>query len=84
MKAVEFEKYNLFEYENGSIVVNVNGAPINPVKPTLRLLAVKLNLPILNANGNQHTTRTLGSLVISELLGRSAAAKPLWKGSWRP
>jgi len=42
---------------------------ISPAKPILRELAGTLNIPIVNGNGNQHNTRTLGSLVVNSVVG---------------
>lgn len=68
VKSVEYGGYKIVEYENGSITVHEQGKMVNPAKPILRKLAVHLSLPIINANGNQHNTRTLGSLVISAVV----------------
>ncbi len=65
VKKAEYEGYTVFEYENGSIVVHQNGKMITPVKPVLRGLARSLNISILNGNGNEHNTRTLGSLIVN-------------------
>ena len=70
VKEVEYGSYKLVEYENGSITVHEGGRLISPAKPILRDLAAALNVPIVNGNGNQHNTRTLGSLVISSVVGR--------------
>ncbi len=70
IKEVEIEGYKLVEYENGSITVHENGKMISPAKPILRELAAALNLPIVNSTGNQHNTRTLGSLVINTVMSR--------------
>lgn len=69
---VEYADYTLMEYENGSITVNKQGNMIIPAKPILRELATKLNVSIVNGNGNQHNTRTLGSLVINSVLAQKS------------
>lgn len=68
VKEVEYGGYKIVEYENGSITVHKQGKMISPAKPVLRDLAATLNLPIVNSNGNQHNTRTLGSLVINSVI----------------
>lgn len=65
---IEYGGYKIAEYENGSIIVHEKGNKITPAKPILRKLAGILNLPIVNSNGNQHNTRTLGSLVINSVI----------------
>jgi len=68
VKEVEYGGYKIVEYENGSITVHEQGKMISPAKPILRELAATLNLPIVNGNGNQHNTRTLGSLVVNSVV----------------
>ncbi len=63
----KFYDYCINELENGSIEITKSGNSINPVKPILREIAKKLNLPIVNSNGNNYNTRQLGSLVIKSL-----------------
>lgn len=65
---VEYKGYKIVEYENGSITVHQQGKMIAPAKPILRELAAPLNIPIQNGNGNQHNTRTLGSLVVKAVI----------------
>jgi hypothetical protein len=62
---VEHNGYEIVEYENGSITVHKEGKMITPAKPILRQLATSLNLSILNGNGNQQNTRTLGGLIVN-------------------
>ena len=49
------------------ITVHQQGKLVAPAKPILRKLATFLNIPILNGNGNQHNTRSLGSLVVKAI-----------------
>ena len=65
---INYEGYDIIEYENGSITVSHGGSMISPAKPTLRKLAALLNISILNVNGNQHNTRTLGNLIIKSVI----------------
>jgi len=71
VKEVEYRNYKIFEYENGSIAVHKHGKSINPTKPILRELAATLNISIFNSNGNQHNTRTLGSLIINFMMNKT-------------
>ena len=64
-----FDDYCINELESGSIEITQNGNLINPVKPVLREIASRLNLPTVNGNGNNYNTRQLGSLVIKSLDG---------------
>lgn len=67
--SANFGDYYINELENGSIEVTQDGSSITPVKPVLRDIASKLNLPTVNGNGNNYNTRQLGSLVIKSLNG---------------
>jgi predicted HAD superfamily phosphohydrolase len=62
-----FDDYYINELENASIEITKNGNSISPVKPILKEIASKLNLPIVNFNGNNYNTRQLGSLVIKSI-----------------
>jgi hypothetical protein len=64
IKSVDFEGYTIRELENGTIEVEWGGKLIVPAKPILRELAIRLNVSIVNGNGNPLNTRSLGSLVI--------------------
>tara|TARA_R110002167_G_scaffold64548_1_gene182625 strand:+ start:6000 stop:6407 length:408 start_codon:yes stop_codon:yes gene_type:complete len=70
VKEVQFGGYQIVEYENGSISVHEQGKIIIPTKPILRDLAATLNIPIFNGSGNQHNTRSLGSLIISSVINQ--------------
>jgi len=67
--SANFDDYCINELENGSIEITQDGNSISPVKPVLREIASKLNLPTVNGNGNNYNTRQLGSLVIKSLDG---------------
>lgn len=64
LREVAFDGYVVRELENGSIEVEREGILITPVKPTLRVIAKKLNISLLNSNGNPFNTRQLGSQII--------------------
>jgi hypothetical protein len=64
IKCVDFEGFTIRELESGTIEVAKAGKLILPAIHTLRELATKLNVSILNGNGNPLNTRSLGSLVI--------------------
>lgn len=63
-----FDNYCINELENGSIEITQDGNLVSPVKPVLREIASKLNLPTINGNGNNYNTRQLGSLVIKSII----------------
>lgn len=67
VKVVSCFGYDITELENGSILVDKDGELITPVKPVLREIASKINVPIINANGNLQNTRQLGSLIIKTI-----------------
>jgi len=64
---VEYKDCIIIEYENGSIAVHQQEKMVTPAKPLLCELANALNVSLLNGNGNQHNTRTLGSLIINSV-----------------
>ena len=74
VSSVEFENFSVQALETGTIHVFRDGELLGTAKPTLRNLAAKLGVDILNGNGNPYNTRQLGSLVISaiENLNRDA------------
>jgi len=55
------------ELESGTIEVERDGVLVTPVLPALRELAVRLNVPLLNSNGNPFNTRQLGSQIIKSI-----------------
>jgi len=67
IKETSYKQYKLRELESGTIEVEKDGILISPTKPLLRKLALEVNIPIVNSNGNAMTTRQLGSLVIKSL-----------------
>jgi len=62
-----YQAYRVRELESGSIEVEKEGVPVTPAKPALRELALLLNIPLINSNGNAMNTRQLGSLIIKSL-----------------
>ena len=65
--SVQYDDYTINALENGTIEVSTNGELVTPAKPTLRKLAAKLGVDILNSNGNPQNTRQLGSQLISAI-----------------
>lgn len=61
---VSYEGYTIRELENGTIEVMLGDELVTPVLPKLRELAMKLNLSVLNSQGNPYNTRSLGTQVI--------------------
>ena len=55
------------QLENGSILLECNGQPVNPAKPELREVAVEIGDDILNSNGNPKNTRSLGANILTVL-----------------
>ena len=58
---------NMQQDQRRTIEVEQAGALVVPAKPVLRALAQRLNLSLLNANGNPYNTRQLGSQVITTI-----------------
>lgn len=67
LKEVSYEDYTIRELENGSIEVERAGSQVAPAKPVLRELARRLNVSLLNSNGNALNTRQLGSQIIKSI-----------------
>jgi hypothetical protein len=66
-KEATYRGYTIRELESGTIDVTRDGRPITPTKPVLREIARKLNLSLLNSNGNPFNTRQLGTQVLKSL-----------------
>lgn len=64
VSSVLYDGYLIHELETGSIEVSRNGVPVVPAKPTLRELALKLNVSLLSGAGTPRNTRTLGTQII--------------------
>lgn len=63
------------QYESGTIQVLQDGEPLAVAKPTLRAIAEKLGVGLLNGAGAPKNTRQLGDHIIKRLIGdRSAEA----------
>jgi hypothetical protein len=67
IRTVYKDPYTIQELENGTIEVVINNELLSPAKPVLRALAGKLNISLLNSNGNPLNTRQLGSSIIKVL-----------------
>ncbi|WP_211444056.1 PDDEXK family nuclease [Collimonas humicola] len=61
---VSYGEHVIRQRENGTIEIEWHGVPVQPVKPVLRDLALKLNLGQQNGRGNDLNTRQLGAQVI--------------------
>ncbi|MBW8844499.1 MAG: hypothetical protein JF607_05955 [Burkholderiales bacterium] len=61
---VSYEEYVLRQRESGSIELERNGQPVQPVKPALRELASQLDVLTLNERGNEMNTRQIGARVM--------------------
>ncbi|MCK0505848.1 DUF6998 domain-containing protein [Aromatoleum anaerobium] len=70
---VTYQDYTLRELESGSIEITREGELVTPALPMLKELAFKLNVPLVNSNGNVFNTRQLGSLIIKSILGLAEA-----------
>lgn len=75
---VSYYGYVIRELETGTIAVFRDSQPIQPTKPTLREMAINLNISLVNSNGNPFNTRQLGSLIIQSVkaLTESVPAPP--------
>jgi len=67
VRTATYKEYEIIELENGTIQVFQSDENITPAKPILRDIASELNISILNAAGNPHNTRQLGSLIIKTI-----------------
>jgi hypothetical protein len=64
---VRWEGYEIGQYENGKIALNLNGQPIDPVKPHLRQIADALGVDIASDSGRPKTTHQLGASILRQL-----------------
>lgn len=62
-----YQDYLIRELESGTIELQRKSEQISPVLPVLKELALALNVPLLNSNGNPFNTRQLGSHVIRSI-----------------
>lgn len=62
---VSYGEHVIRQRESGSIEIERHGVQVQPVKPTLRELALQLKVPLQNGKGNYLNTRQLGAQVIS-------------------
>lgn len=63
--SAEFDGYRIDQLENATVLVHTaSGEPVSVVRPVLQKLAAKLDIAIVNGNGNKKNTRTLGDHVI--------------------
>lgn len=67
VRVASYQGYTVRELETGTIELECDGTSIVSVKPELRVLAKKLNVGLLNANGNHLNTRQLGSRIIESI-----------------
>ncbi len=67
VKEVSYQDYIIRELETGSIEIERGGVKVAPVKPILRELAMRLNIGLLNGNGNALNTRQLGGQIIKTI-----------------
>ncbi|WP_299653867.1 hypothetical protein [uncultured Jannaschia sp.] len=68
--AAKYKNIEIRQFENGTILVERDGVPDNPAKPTLRSVANDIGVDVLNANGNPKNTRTLGADILTVLTAR--------------
>ena len=64
-----FDEFEIREYENGTIQVFKDDAIVSPARPTLRIIATAIGIPLDWGTGTEKNTRQLGSEVIRLLLG---------------
>lgn len=71
-----FEQFEILQYENGKIVVFVDGHRSDPAKPHLRDIASKIGVELFSETGLQKTTHQLGAGILRQLLaqGRSSSS----------
>ena len=68
--AAMYKNIEIRQLENGTILVERDGVPDNPAKPTLRSIANDIGVDVLNSNGNPKNTRTLGADILTVLTAR--------------
>lgn len=66
-----FKDYKVQQYENGTIVVEVDGIAAQMSKPYLREIAAEIGVDTLNNNSNKKNTRQLGADILKVLGNRN-------------
>lgn len=67
VEEASYGAYVIRQRENGTIEVEQNGKVVQPVKPLLRELAIRLSVVPQNGKGNDMNTRQLGAQVIQAI-----------------
>ena len=67
---VSWGDYEIGQYENGKIALNLNGLPVEPVKPHLRIIADALGVDIATDAGKAKTTHQLGANILRQIGGK--------------
>lgn len=67
VEETSYGEYVIRQRENGAIEVEQNGMIVQPVKPLLRELAIRLRVLSQNGKGNDMNTRQLGAQVIQAI-----------------
>ena len=70
-KEASLRNLRVFQYENGTIKVQISGETQSVTKPVLRDIATEIGVGLLNQNGAQKNTRQLGADIISNLHARA-------------
>ena len=76
VKEVAYGKYQLKEFETGSIEIYLDDVRLSPAQPVFRRLALELNVGLLNGNGNPMNTRQLGDQLIRSIEALNPAKRP--------
>lgn len=69
---VQYEVYDIKQYENGTILVYKNGEQLDVAKPILREIANALDVSLFNGTGALKNTRQLGDHIIKAIKEQDA------------
>ena len=64
---VSWRNFEIRQYENGKIIVRIDGKVVEPAKPHLRYIAEEIGVDISSDNGRPKTTHQLGANILKQL-----------------
>lgn len=64
IRKVDIENYEVTQLESSTIIISKNGVSV-VAKPVLRELCAKFDIDLINSNGNEKNTRSLGNELIN-------------------
>lgn len=70
---ITYEEFLIRQREDGTIELERDGQPVQPARPTLRQLAIRLSVPHLYETGTEMNTRQLGAQLIRAIRTKASS-----------